>query len=137
MMKTLPALACVILLSVATACSSDDATADNAPTPRADSTATSNSGQEAPTISVAPGESAEGQPGCDASNCAFVAVTTSGFAENVTCEVTASDAGTEGFVNWTQGGNERHQSPNYFGGSTITVTCTGGGGSAEGTADTW
>ncbi len=136
-MKTLPALACVILLSVVPACSGDDTAPENAPSAAADTTATRNSGQEAPTVSVGPGESAEGQPGCDASNCAFVAVTTSGFAENVTCEVTASDGGTEGFVTWTQGGDERHQSPNYFGGSTITVTCTGGGESAEGTADTW
>lgn len=91
-----------------------------------------------PSVTVARGTSAEGQPGCSSSFCAYVAATTAGFADDdVSCSV-VSDQGSEGFVVWTQGPSETKQSPNYYGypDSTVTVTCTGGGQSASGSL-TW
>ena len=90
-----------------------------------------------PSVTVARGASAEGQPGCSSSFCAYVAATTAGFADDVSCSV-VSEQGSEGFVVWTQGPSETKQSPNYYGypDSTVTVTCTGGGQSASGSL-TW
>ena len=90
-----------------------------------------------PSVTVARGASAEGQPGCSSSLCAYVAATTAGFAADVSCSVD-SEKGSGGFVAWTQGPAETMQSPNYYGypGSSVTVTCTGGGQSASGSL-TW
>lgn len=90
-----------------------------------------------PSVVVAKGDSAEGQPGCFSSACAYVTTATAGFSGDVSCSV-ASTRGSDGFVSWTQGPAETTQSPNYFGypDATVTVTCSGAGETATGSL-TW
>lgn len=89
------------------------------------------------TVTVSKGSSAVGQPGCTAASCAYIVATTAGFSGTVTCSPDSTN-GKVGWVTWTQGPNEKKQSPDYYGypSTQVTVTCTGGGQSASGSI-TW
>lgn len=67
---------------------------------------------------------------CVSTSCGYVAVTTSGFAGDVTCRIVESRAGAFG-DSWTQGPNETHQTSIYYGysGTNIAVSCDGVTGS--------
>ncbi|HRV69131.1 MAG TPA: Ig-like domain-containing protein, partial [Marmoricola sp.] len=84
-----------------------------------------------PSVSVSKGASAQGQAGCTVAACRFVVVTTENFPGSVTCQITQAYPNTNGFLTWTQGGNETKQSPNYYGfpGKGITVECDAVSGS--------
>ena len=84
-----------------------------------------------PSVSVGKGAPAQGQAGCTVAACRFVVVTTENFPGSVTCQITQAYPNTNGFLTWTQGGNETKQSPNYYGfpGKGITVNCNGVSGS--------
>lgn len=86
-----------------------------------------------PVVRVSAGANAQGLGACTVAKCRFVVASTSNFSGNVTCQITAAaPTGTVGFVAWSQGGNQaNYQSPNYFGGNSITVRCSGGGQTAE------
>lgn len=89
-------------------------------------------------VTVSKGASAQGYPGCSSSACRFIVATTTNFTSNVTCSPN-SQHGTGGFVNWTQGANESHQSPDYYGwpGEWVRVTCTDGQGHSATGQITW
>lgn len=78
-----------------------------------------------PRVTVVKGASAQGLPGCSSPRCRYVVAITSGFPGAVTCRISATDLGTHAFVPWSQGGAATRQSPNYFGGTWIEVTCDG------------
>jgi hypothetical protein len=85
-------------------------------------------------LSLSKGASAQGQPGCTDPSCRYIVATTSNFPASVTCHITAANpGGTDGFLSWSQAGNETKQSPNYYGwsGGTVSVTCGGGGKSDD------
>lgn len=82
-----------------------------------------------PSVSVSKGASAVGQPGCSTSGCAYIVITTANFNTNVSCSINGNWAGP-----WTLGGNQTKQVGAYYGytGTTVTITCSGGGQSAAG-----
>lgn len=67
---------------------------------------------------------------CTSSRCRWVVVQTANFDSNVTCRIVDSDFGAWG-ATWVQGPNETRQSPNYFGGTFIRVSCNGVVGSTS------
>ena len=75
--------------------------------------------------------------GCKATWCAYVMVTTKNFAGTTTCHISGSDLYGAWGTSWTQGGNETKDSGRFYGGHSITVTCTGGGVTMSGTNSNW
>lgn len=81
-----------------------------------------------PTVTVSKGAKVSTST-CSTSSCAYIVAATANFNTSVTCSV-----GGWGY-SWTQGGNATAtSSPNYYGypGTTVTVTCSGGGQTATG-----
>ena len=100
-------------------------------------TASATSGSAPVSISIGSTGDARGLSGCSSTNpkCKYVTVTSRNFSGTVTCKITGSNLGTGGFVTWTQGANEaNHKSPNYFGGTSISITCSRGSQSASATS---
>lgn len=82
-----------------------------------------------PSVKVSKGASANyttNPPGiCTHSSCAWVMVTTAGFAKDTSCTLTWPDGSKAG--TWTQGANETRKTKYYFGypGEKLKVTCGG------------
>lgn len=91
-----------------------------------------------PTVTVGRGASHQTST-CTVSACAYVQVTTSGFASKVTCQITKARVDITNFSPWTQGPNATKDSPNYYGwpGTSIKVECTDGISTASGKDPSW